>query len=139
MKSTIYPFCILIMLILSSCKKTDTRYDFRDAMVGNYYCVNHHTFEWLNPDTTGKWPSGDSIVVPLLVSISKLNSDTISILVNSDTFSFIWPHTANYIKYSTHGKQFSFYTGADSIIYFYSITNSNNISYYNYCLGHKIQ
>lgn len=69
--------------------------DFRDSLVGNYYCIKHY-YSWTVPNIVY-----DSIIGPTIVAVSKLSTDDSSIVANGSTFTIQYPTNNQTIKYLT--------------------------------------
>ncbi len=91
-------FGVCLLLFFSQCKKTKTdpqRPDFRDALVGTYVTTSYSTASYPTPPTYF-----DTIIYnhdTLLLHVTKLESDTSTIIVDGDTLPFSSMYGSNYM------------------------------------------
>jgi hypothetical protein len=145
-----YFYCLLLSALISTsgCKKnkaltSNQKTDFRDLLVGNYYCSVHQwTQSGGGPLPTDTLRVYDSITGYATITVAKgTNSDTAIVVNGYTSTALITPVDSSVIQYYEPPATFfaGFYDHGDSIAY-YSGTidhwaNGSGTSY----LGHKVR
>jgi hypothetical protein len=149
-------FTVALLTIATACKKENVNTnatntviahgssapDIRDSLIGNYNCIEHYSYTTItydSPSYTPIWGRADSVVGPVIVTVTK-SSDSTSLVVAGFTFQLVSHDSlnANYFKYGIMNQDnANFHKSNDSI--FFTNTVSYGISHwdYNYYTGNK--
>ena len=157
LKNTILILVISVIACMGACKKENKHpsqsnnqnnsvgHDtiivpaYVDSMLGIYICIEHQYVS-----APGQYPSFDTVIGPVVVTVSKYAPDDSSIVINTGTYSNTFsPWTVNSTQITYYANSpivynFLYYTMSTDSIGFYNPTAfGNGYSSGYYYTGHK--